>query len=63
MMFMQASEGEAQRATKGLNTMVNNEYIQRYYSAVVGSKRINSPSFTEAAKDLAIANERILLIY
>ena len=43
--------------------MVNNEYIQRYYSAVVGLKRINSPSFTEAAKDLASANERILLIY
>ena len=41
--------------------MVNNEYIQRYYSAVVGSKRINSPSYTEAAKDLANANSRFLV--
>jgi hypothetical protein len=61
MLFEQASEGEAQRATKGLSIMVNNEYIQRYYSAVVGSKRINGPSFDEASKDLARATARILV--
>ena len=60
MMSVQASKGEARRATKG-SSIMNNEYIQRYYSAVVGSKRINSPSFAEAAKDLADANSRILI--
>jgi hypothetical protein len=32
-----------------------NEHIQRYYSGVVGARRINGPTFDEASKDLARA--------
>lgn len=38
---------------------MNNEYIQRYYNAVVAAKRINGPTFDEASKDLARANALI----
>jgi hypothetical protein len=38
---------------------MNNEHIQRYYSAVVSKRRLNGPSYDEAAKDLALANAMI----
>ena len=31
-------------------------YVQRYYSGVVAAKRINAPSYSEAAKDFARVN-------
>jgi hypothetical protein len=33
--------------------MSSNEFVQRYYSRILAAKRLNGPSFAEAARDLA----------
>lgn len=35
--------------------------IERYYSGIVGARRINAPTYSEAAKDMERANSRILV--
>jgi hypothetical protein len=35
--------------------------IERYYSGIVEARRINAPSFAEAAKDMERANSRIII--
>jgi hypothetical protein len=39
--------------------MSSNESVQRYYSRILSAKRLNGPSFAEAAKDLAAAEVAI----
>ena len=36
------------------------EQIQRYYSQIIGARRINAPSYTEAARDLERQNRVFL---
>ena len=41
--------------------MVTNNSLERYYSALVAERRINVPTFKEAAKDLE-AQEPLLIL-
>jgi hypothetical protein len=33
--------------------MASNEFTQRYYSRILSARRLNGPTFAEAARDLA----------
>ena len=40
--------------------MSSNEFVQRYYSRILSAKRLNGPSFAEAAKDFAAAESAVI---
>ena len=33
--------------------MTSNEHLQRYYSRILTAKRVNGPTYAEAARDMA----------
>lgn len=54
-------KGEARFNQKESQIMVTNSSLERYYNALVTERRLNVPTFKEAAKDLEAQTPSLFL--